>query len=863
MLSCNNIYNVNNKLILEPQSGDATIFRTSDSTQQNVEFGNQHDPYIYAVDSSTDPTRSFEDMTDVDLNRFFSRPIKIAEREWSTSVNLDFDIDPWSLFFENPRVLNRITNFNLLRAVLHVKIVINGNGFQYGRMLVSYNPLDGYDDMSTNSALVRQDLVQASQLPHVFLNPTMSTGGELRLPMFYHRNYISIPDALWYQMGRLYFRTLNPLKHANGANDVVTVSVFAWAEDVTLSMLTSIDTGSLVPQSGEIDEANLKGVISGPATAVSRAASILGRIPYIGPFARATEIGASAVAGIAKVFGYSRPLITKSPEPYKPTITSSLAVTTLPDTSQKLTLDDKQELSIDPRIAGISPMDPMNIAGIAQRESYLTTFAWNIGTAPETLLWNSRVSPVTWVQSATAGQPTKPGFHFPACAFAALPFKYWRGTMKFRFQIVASAFHKGRLKVVFDPYSLGGPDYLGFTEYNVNYLRIVDIADEADFTIEVGNAQPVSYLDHAYPGQDSVTEVHSTTPYISKGDGNGVIAVYIVNELTSPNSTINNDIEVNVFVSMGDDFEVAVPEDTIERFILQPQSGTAPDTIALDEMDAPMQTTSTVIGQGPTYNNHLSSVFIGETIASFRPLLKRFTLWNALPVVEQGPVEIDARFPAFPYYRGYGVGGADLNNYNYVNTLLIHWVRWAHSGARGSIRYKIIPRGPINCNDLIQVQRGGYKGPRTNQTQYDLSYNTMPRYDSTRTLPDPQQTRVSQARRYAMPIVNTDGTPGTGPMTGMQGAAIAHGCINQAMEVEIPYYSQCRFTPGKKKNLLADRDEFFEDPWDLRIFASPLIDGTYSQRGVYDFYAAAGEDFQVYFFTGLPRLYWELTPPIA
>lgn len=118
------------------------------------------------------------------MQNFFSRPIKIAEQEWATSTTLGFDIDPWGLYFSNPRVINRLANFNLLRAKLHVKVVINGNGFQYGRAMVSYLPFDVFDSLSSNAALLREDLVQASQQPRIFLDPTTSQGGEMILPFF-------------------------------------------------------------------------------------------------------------------------------------------------------------------------------------------------------------------------------------------------------------------------------------------------------------------------------------------------------------------------------------------------------------------------------------------------------------------------------------------------------------------------------------------------------------------------------------------------------------------------------------------------------------------------------------------------------
>jgi len=151
----------------EAQSGiesDVNIRKaTGIRKQQNVAFADQMDPYIYDVNASMDTTRCNQDSDEATLDNFFKRPIKIDEFEWGTATTLTNDIDPWSLYFDNPRVSNRISNYNLLRARLHVKIVINGNGFQYGRALVSYLPYDVYDNLSSNAALVKEDLVQASQ----------------------------------------------------------------------------------------------------------------------------------------------------------------------------------------------------------------------------------------------------------------------------------------------------------------------------------------------------------------------------------------------------------------------------------------------------------------------------------------------------------------------------------------------------------------------------------------------------------------------------------------------------------------------------------------------------------------------------
>lgn len=851
--------------VLECQSGndsttaDNSVFKVSNkSEQENVQFSDQHDPYIYDVDTTMDPTRSLQDTNSALLQNFFNRPVKIHESEWSTSADLNFDINPWDLYFNNPRVANRLTNYALMKANLKVKIVLNGNGFQYGRMLVSYLPFDVFDQLTTMAALIREDLVQASQMPHVFLNPTTSTGGELKLPFFHYANYLTIPNSEWARLGQLYFRTLNQLKHANGATDVVTISVFAWAEDVQMSVLTSQDIGVLSPQSGEIEEANNKGTVSGPATAVAKYAAYLQGVPYIGPFATATEIGAGAVAAMAKIFGYCRPPITKAPEPYRPTAISSLAVTNVPDNAQKLTVDEKQELTIDPRISGLGSVDPLNIREIAKRESYLTTFSWNIGTSPDSLLWNSQVDPVIWANSGGGS-----AYHFPACAFATLPFQFWKGTMKFRFQIVASSFHKGRLRIVYDPNFLSDSTYLGYSEYNTNYLKIVDIAEEQDFTIEIGMAQETSFVEHHRPSVDSQDDLYSTTRFNGTSPGNGVVGVYVVNELTTPNSTVNNDIEINVFVSMGDDFEVAVPDSEFANFVLKPQSGElpvlAPQSGAIipesqntDELDAPQQAQTTIIGLPPADDPNLNKVFFGESIASFRPLLKRYTLWNTIPKLVTGRSVISGRFSLMPYFRGNVPGAVDstalLADYNYVNTLLMHWVKSAYSGWRGSIRYKFIPRGVQDRADRIDIQRAPFL---PTDTEYYFDQRAMPLYTDLNTA----RADVVQSTQGASPSLPEAGKP----LSGNLGTTLAVNSVNGVLEAEVPYYSPYRFSPGK--TAAYTDTQTFEAPWDFRVYFPDTE--TNSNSATYDIYAAVGEDFQTYFFTGLPRMYYEASVPSA
>jgi hypothetical protein len=886
----------------KPQSGPegTTVMEGSTlSTEQNILFRDQNPSYVYGVDYVDDPTRGIQDTDDATLDNFFSRPLKISTQEWGTGTTLGYDFDPWELYFGNPRVINRMTNYNLMRAKLRLKIVINGNGFQYGRAMVGYLPMDSYDKMSIFASLIPQDLVQLSQCPHVFVDPTTSTGGELCLPYFNHLNNSSIPFGNYRNLGRIYVRTINALKHANGAGDKCTVSIFAWAEDVQLNVLTSVDAPTLTPQfngsfnnnsdiagaedvtpqSGmeskgkkntmskstqggkkssyarqdggaatagkEIDEANSTGMVSGPATSIVKAANALSVIPQIAPFAMATSKVVGAVGNAAKALGYSRPPITKNPEPYRPTPASQLATTNTPDTAIKLTVDEKQELTIDPGIAGLGPEDPMSIQNIASRESYLTKFNWDMGTAPETLLWNARVDPVQWVNSGGS----KPAYHFPATAMAALPFEYWTGTLKFRFQIVCSAFHKGRLKFVYDPL------FLDTNEYNTNYIEIVDIADTQDFTIEIGNGQATTLLQHALPGEDPVSDQHNVLPLTYKPYGNGVIGVYIVNELTTPNSSVDNNIEVNVYISAGDDFEVFVPDDHFQKFVFKPQSGIepqsgneiVPESQDTEEPSAPEQSMSDILGPGIQNTQQINKVFAGETIVSFRTLLKRYNLWRREKTTAGGTTNftrMSTTKSMFPFYRGNVSGAVDMRYlntpYNFVNTVMLHWVVAAFSGWRGSIRYKLMfdkcyQDTAQNHSSRVYISREGVYPPGVASYTRDLTpYGSL--------------TNDSRVSSFVM--------AGNMSTTGVNGMLYATDSINSTVEFEVPYYSQYRFTPGKLIDYTsANLTGNWSPNWRMEV--NLLSSGISSV----DYHVAAGEDFQVYFFTGLPRMYYEAIPP--
>jgi hypothetical protein len=67
-----------------------------------------------------------------------------------------------------------------------------------------------------------------------------------------------------------------------------------------------------------------------------------------------------------------------------------------------------------------------------------------------------------------------------ALAYASFPFRYWRGSLKFRFEVVCSKFHRGRLRLLYDPKAVPN-----VADFNKNYQTILDLDESTDLTVEV------------------------------------------------------------------------------------------------------------------------------------------------------------------------------------------------------------------------------------------------------------------------------------------------------------------------------------------------------------------------------------------
>lgn len=803
---------------------DESVMRDQFRTESDVASGSVSNSVVTELENLVDlagnDSKTFDsgDTVNTDqgqgyhlgVENLFQRPIPLATIGFTLGAYSVSNYAVWDLFTLNPTVRAKLRNYAYIRGNMTVRFAISGSPFHYGRVLLSYQPYPLKN--TTLQALLANYAVDVSFRP-LLLNYLSQAEGAVVVdvkanqpvdvacpfisvkPMhrLFNTSTAAISDLTSYEdleeAGDLYIVVMNPPQITSTDTSALRAYLYGWMDDVELGSTTATQVG--ITTESKVDERE-SGPIERLSSAAQQVSQALESVPMIAPFALASSIALSGINKISAIFGWSKPAVISQPVFVKNNPFQNGALTIGQDTTHRLVLDPKQELTVDPRYGGV-PHDEMVLSHLAAKESYLRTFTWS---PSDSILSNpifyAQVSPTlcTYVTygGSTYFQPT-------SLAFATFPFTCWRGTIRIRLEVVASSYHRGKIAIFYEPNTSQMAIINPTISTNKQYLMIMDLQEVQELEFDIQWASPRAWQRVISSTGFLTSAVNSTTGitnYVTHTNG-----YFGVTPLTALQSPDGDSVEVNVYISSPD---LKVNYMTDSHF---------PDERILAESRVTMAEIETqVLNKSSANDEKISLEHFGERPVSFRSLLKRYATTRAQAIAADATSvkTLVAEFPILPQV---------VPTYGGLTTptsSLFEYLRYAYMGMRGGMKKRVFLRGNFGLNALTQVK---------------VTLN-------------PSESTDSVSNAY-----------GTGVNASVTGTVTYVPYSNGGVEFEMPYYSQNLFNFAFADDGVGPDNGSFVVPYARNYTIAFDLVGS-NDAGYLDEESATAEDFTFFRYQGAP-----------
>jgi len=782
------------------------------------------------------------------LKEILARPIPIARTLWTstqiaTTEVLSVAIPSTILNYYNSAF--KVSGFLGFRAKTILKVQVNTNRFQQGRLMFTFVPTDvPYPNTSQTPAPdlraneCYRTLRSMSQLPRIDFDAATDTEVELEVPFvskFLYYNTINNTGFNGYASLRVY----SPLTSASTELNA-NVTIWAHFEDVEL-VFPTVPGAFFVAQSGRQSRKNKRGVVGAPRNAVDNESQALGVSSLSGSLSALSKVSTylssypllSAVAGptswalayaakTAQAFGYGKVATCEKSMPVQQLPMRNGIHCTGVDTSVSLSTFDDNHVEIMPAVSG-SSIDELNIAYLLSIPTFHQSYTWTSNNATGVLIGAIQLGPQVF-QTGTAVTYNTGAETYLDCsptAYISQVFDMYRGSFSFVFKFVKTEFHTGRLLVVYQP---GDSTSLtaDYTSSMNLHREVIDLRECSEYRVTCPYA--------------------NTRPYQKCQQIYGTLSFFVQNELRNPD-TVTPSIAILVEQYCASDFEFSVPTpiqnipfftnlgsgvgNTPGTALTNPTSSTfTPQAgeFTIDQRKDTSQSDKVAGSIGSSVVVHDSSASarfcIGERVTSLRQLMLRSVPWLNTSALTQASAGLEVTWwpwvqnfvpnagaapgPAFPYYCDY---------FNYIVPLYRFY--------RGGVRHKIYP-----------TNEGG-----TPPTSMRASYNRYPAAFSF------DRTTSNQ------PVISMAQTNNAGSAWPPIYSSVT---VNPSLEFQVPYYNQthCSYTSinyiGNTFAPTTTPNPDYPDT-DVLFKSDATINSVQVCRAISD-------DFQSSFFIGVPAL---------
>lgn len=432
-------------------------------------------------------------MYEESIKDFLSRPIlcTTTATPWTSTVvpgTILMQMDVPSHLLSNPLYAEKIKGFYSFKGDLVLKLQTNAQRFQCGMLLMCVLP-GGSFLSPARVKTATSDLTFMTQLPSVRHNIATTNESVLKVPF----NSPLLAYNLDSTKGGVY-ATVYYVVYGQLSADTVNYKCWCHFENVELSyplaqsgssMKVAKKANKYTPADQEDSSVNVSKPI---ATIASGIRSLGDNVPLISSFSQPTAWFLDSLSRGFKSFGLSNAVDTSIRHSFVPRITSHQNNVDVNDTVDSFGYNASNKVAHLPGFAG-TDVDEMSIQHICSIPSYYATFELSTLNAPDTYLWNTYCAIKPRIADIITPGPTARPCYFPApFHFIASRFKFWRGSIKFKFYAIKCGFHNGRVLFTFNPSIVAASPVN--SQYSSRYIWDISQTDTYEITCPFVSTMP-------------------------------------------------------------------------------------------------------------------------------------------------------------------------------------------------------------------------------------------------------------------------------------------------------------------------------------------------------------------------------------
>lgn len=509
-----------------------------------------------------------------DIKAYFERPRTVARGAVNFGsvnplVSIGFSPSNADLKTFFPQWTQRLAGAYGIRFSLNFRLQVAATSFHQGVLAMGWQ----YGLPAGFGAFNRTDKSYTiTNLPHVRLDLSEQTMVELKVPFMHPTEFLEVEpvdpatNPLAAFLGTLGVVPILPSISVAGLNQA-TYTLYMFMTDIELFGVDVINPSTVNLQSGGgliTKEVKDSKVVSGTLSNMAKISRFVSRgVPSLAAIAGPAAWALDTASGVAKYFGYSKPMVQDPPVKMYRTNYGNEYQVDVPQTGDVVGVFQENTTTIDTSLGG-TDVDEMALSFVAQQWSQVNRIVVSFSNTHGTQIYSAPVSPsVFWYRSGSTQPFSNIVYPFNSTSLISnsgnsfMPsslmyissfFRYWRGSIKFRFTFSKTKLHGGRYMVTYNP-ALKFQSEAGNFGGNVTGPEVV-----SSYYQPYGNSMIMDLKDGNV--FEFTCPFVSTTPYKSFNSSTGGITIVCMDPLQST-ATVTSVVPLLIEVCGGEDFELA------------------------------------------------------------------------------------------------------------------------------------------------------------------------------------------------------------------------------------------------------------------------------------------------------------------